>query len=112
MTNEDIEIVEQDEPYDASDSKRVNTARKRAARIRQDRLNFVREMMGSKNGRLWVFDLLEACKIFGNPLQPGQSDVTFFNIGQQNIGKLLLQDINEAAPEMYMQMLTEGREEK
>lgn len=109
---EDEDFSEPEIPYDASDPKRVNDTRKKASRLRQKRLDFVRQMMDSQEGRLWCYGLLESCVIFGNPLQPGQSDVTFFNIGQQNVGKRILVDITEAAPEMYMKMMAEGMTEK
>lgn len=99
-------------PYDASDPAAVNAARKRATRIRKKRLDFVKAMMSMQEGRLWINDLLESCYIFGNPLIPGQTDVTFFNIGQQNVAKKILADINEAAPEKYMLMLKEAKAEK
>lgn len=107
------ELIEEDpELYDANDTKTVNNARKKEARFRQRRKNFVRQMMQDEDGRLWLYDLLEFCNIYVNPLAPGQTDVTFHNIGQANVGRKLLVDINEAAPELYMQLMSDGKNAK
>ncbi len=35
--------------------------------------------------------------------------LSFFSIGEQNIGKLLLQEVQAAAPKQYLQMVEENR---
>lgn len=99
---------ETEKPYDASDPKAVNNARKKAGRKKADELEAVRVVMGTAQGRAWMFNLLESCMIFGNPFVPGQPDSTAFNLGQANVGKRLLSDIMVAAPEQYMAMCKEG----
>lgn len=109
---EDEELPEPEVPFDAGDPKQVNDSRKKAARLRQKRVAFVRQMMNDENGRLWMYDMLESCYIFGNALQPGQTDVTFFNLGQQNVGKKMLADVVEICPDLYIRMMQEGKAEK
>lgn len=103
---------EEEPPFDAADPKAVNSARKKAVRIRKKRLNFVKTMMNDPEGRLWVYDLIVNCHTFGNPLVLCDPYATHFNIGMANVGKMVLADINEAAPEKYMQMMREGQTER
>ncbi|MFA7278757.1 MAG: hypothetical protein WC100_01525 [Sterolibacterium sp.] len=101
-----------EEQYDASDKKQVNNARKKAARMERERLEFVRAIMTVPAGRKWMYGLLVDCKIFDNPIVPGETHYTYHNIGAQNIGKKLFMDINDAAPEEYITMMREARESK
>src|ERR1700719_1100745 len=84
-----------EEPFNADDRESVNKRRKSAARREKAHLTVVRNIMLNEAGRAWMYDKLEACKIFGNPIRivdGGGVDPlgTLFNIGEQNIGKLLL----------------------
>ena len=102
-----------EEPYNADDKEAVNKARKAAGRREKAHLQVVRNIMLTEPGRAWMYDKLEACKIFGNPMTMGAMGVdthaTFFGLGEQNVGKLLLQDVQAAAPKEYLQMLEENK---
>lgn len=107
------QILEQVEPqFDASDDKTVSNARKKMARVKQKRAAFIREMMNTENGRLWVYDILVMGHIAGPVHTPGDPYATAYKDGERNIANKILFDINEFAPEMYMQMLKDGRSEK
>lgn len=97
-------------PFNASDPQQVSNARKKAGRYKQRRLDVVKSIMEHRDGRKWFYDLLVSCSVFGNPLVPGDPHYTYFRIGEQNVGKRLLQDINDAAPDKYMEMIKESRE--
>lgn len=99
-----------EKPFDASDPKQVNEARKRAGRKKRNDLDFIKAIMTVQEGRAWMLDLLNTCNIFGNPVVTGDPYFTYHNIGSQNIGKKLLQDINEAAPDEYVMMMKEAKE--
>lgn len=101
-----------DEPYDASDIEAVEKARKRIERVEADKAMVVTNIMATVAGRAWVYDLLVFCNVFGNPFLQGSPDGTAFNLGQQNIGKILLDAINIAAPDRYMPMLREANQRK
>lgn len=100
----------QDNGYNASDPEQVNKARKKSARARKEELDFIVAIMSNKAGRRWLFNLITTCNPFGNPVIPGDTHLTYHNIGAQNIGKKLLQDINEGAPKEYILMMQESRE--
>lgn len=95
--------------YDASDPEQVNTSRKKAGRNRRARLEFVEGMMTLPQGRKWLWELMGKCFIHGNPVVHGDTHATFFNLGQQNIGKLVLQDV-QMFPELYVLMVKESKE--
>jgi hypothetical protein len=99
-----------EKPYDAGDAEQVNEARKKAGRKKREDLDVVHALMQHAKGRMWLYEWLEACKIFSSPIVPNDTHFTYHNIGEQNIGKRLLQQITEAAPEQYMLMMQEARE--
>lgn len=101
-----------EQPYDAGDPVAVNNARKKAGRERRAELDFTKAIMELKPGRKWMFDLLTECNIFGSPVVAGDTHFTYHNLGQQNIGKKLLQDVTESAPDEYVLMMKESREGK
>lgn len=102
----------QGQAYNAADEKDVNNARKKAARLRKEELEFVSAIMSSPQGRKWMLNMLTTCKTFTNPIIPGDTHFTYHNIGEQNIGKKLLQDVNDAAPDQYILMMKEARDVK
>lgn len=103
---------ERDIPYDAADPKSVNDTRKRAARLRKKRTDFVKAMMSQHQGRMWIYDLLTMGHI-GEPTHtPGDPYSTAFKEGERNFANRILSDIGECSPEKYMVMMAEGRGEK
>lgn len=101
-------IEEQEEAYDTSDPKQVNTARKKAARTRADRLRFVKAAMENEEGRAWFYDLLVRCHVINTPFQDDPY-LTAFRCGEQNIGLQLMKDIQDAAANLYIVMTKEAR---
>lgn len=66
-------------------------------------------MMDEAEGRLWLFDLLQRCHVFGSPFIAGVGDVTNFQLGEQNIGFKIYNDITEVAMDKYPLMIKEGK---
>lgn len=98
--------------YDADDPKAVNNARKRAARLRKKRTDFVRAMMDQHEGRMWIYDILCMCHAAENTEVLGHPHATSFRNGERNIGLRITADISESAPDQWMTMMTEGKSEK
>lgn len=98
--------------YDASDAAQVNLARKKSGRKRLKNQQFITAIMNVPEGREWMYDLIAHCNPLGNPVITGDTHLTYHNIGAANIGKKLLQDINEAAPDQYITMMKEARAKK
>jgi hypothetical protein len=99
-------------PFDTSDPQQVNAARKKSARLERENLEFVKKMMADRNGRAWIYKILLACHLGGNPFVPGMADSTAYKLGEMNIGNLIRMDIESAAPEQWVTMLREAREPK
>src|SRR3954468_12042211 len=100
--------AEQEESYNTSDPLQVNKARKKAARTRSDRLEFIKAAMQHEQGRAWFYDILLFCKTINTPFTDDPY-TTAFNCGMQNLGFRILSDIQDAAPQQYLQMVTEAR---
>ncbi len=94
---------------DPAEEKRQREEERQRARNDADVL---RKVMFTKEGRDWLYRKLDACHIFGNPFSPGAADITAFNLGEQNVGKMLLAEAMDASPDQYMQMMRERREEE
>lgn len=107
MTDQEIKT---ERPFDAGDAQQVNERNKKLGRKRKEKEHYIKTIMATPQGRAWTLELLESCKIFGSPLVPGDPYFTYHNIGEQNVGKKLLQDINNSAPQEYILMMQESRE--
>lgn len=105
---QDKAATELEEAYDTSDPKQVNTARKKAARTRADRLRFVKAAMEQEEGRAWFYDQLVYCKIFSTPFSEDPY-ITSFKCGQQECGRRILADIQDSAPAEYLLMIRENK---
>lgn len=104
----EAEILEEI-PYNAADKTQVNNARKKEARLRKEELAYVKAIMSTPQGRRWMYNMIVSCKTFGNPIIQGDTHLTYSYLGAQNIGKKLLQDINDSSPENYMIMIKESK---
>ena len=102
----------QDESYDTSDNEAVNKAKKRAGRTKADRLKFIKAAMQHPEGRSWFYDLLVYTNVIQTPYTQGDSHHTAFRCGAQTVGLRVLGDIQDAAPEFYLQMITENKKVK
>lgn len=106
------ELESQSEYFDAGDKKKVNERNSRLGREKENEQNFIKTIMSLPEGRKWIYNLLEICKVFGNPVILGDPYATHFNIGEQNVGKKLLQDINDCASEQYTLMIKEANDRR
>ena len=101
-------IEEQEDSYDTSNKEQVNKQRKKAARTRADRLKFIEAAMQHEQGRAWFYDILLFCKVFQGPYDPDPYRTAFL-CGEQNIGLRILADLQDAAPDNYLQMIRENK---
>ena len=97
---------DQEENYNTSDPVQVNKARKKAARTRADRLEFVKASMSFEQGRAWFYDLLVRCHVFSTPFDEEPTRLAF-RVGEANIGQMILDDIQTVSPDDYMKMVKE-----
>jgi len=95
--------------YDANDEKQVKKARKQAEFDKALELDVIRGIMKTPAGRKWIYGKLERCHIYGNCFVAGESDSTAFRLGESNIGRMFLADVQEACPSEYLTMLQEAK---
>lgn len=100
--------IEAEVPYNAADPAQVHEARVKSGRRTAEKLNFTQEIMSKREGRKWIWDLFQVCHTFDNPLVPGDTHQTYFQLGEQNIGKRLLQDVQQFE-DLYVAMCRENR---
>lgn len=93
--------------YDAGDEDHV-AARSQDAKAREaQRREGLRKIMGSPEGRLWMYGLLEACGVFRTSFT-GNSE-TFMREGQRNIGLRIMAEIDRDHDQAYVQMCREAK---
>lgn len=106
MANEFTDSSETEQPYDASDPKQV-AERVRASKRRQKKEGaFLCKALKDAEGRSFFYDLLASCHIFSTPFT-GDAFTSAFNMGAQNMGNRLYNQLMIADPKAFLQMLTE-----
>jgi hypothetical protein len=98
--------------FDATDAVAEANANREIKRREREDADVWRRILHSKQGRAWLYRRLERCHIYASTFVPGQSDVTAFQLGEENIGKRLMLEAQDASPDLYVQMLKEQREEE
>jgi hypothetical protein len=98
--------------YDASDPVAENNARRDQARWQREDAETVRRLLSHKNGRAWFHRQLAKCHIYATPFSPGDPHTTFFQLGQENIGKQMMMEAIGACPDLYLAMLAEAKSEE
>jgi len=104
MPDEELER----KPFDANDPVQVEKAKRAAGRQRRADADIVRKIMLTSEGRSWMYRKLVACHIYEPSFVPGSSDITAYREGERNVGNLLLQEVQLAAPQQYIEMVKEG----
>jgi len=102
-------MIDASEAFNAADPESVGRKKRKAERNENSRIAAFRAVMATREGRQYVWWLLEQCGIFRTSFTGNST--TFFNEGQRNVGLVLIADINAACPEQYIVMLTEAKED-
>lgn len=90
----------------AADKVKVDESAKAAKRQRDEELSDFRNIMQTPEGRRYVWRMLSVTGVFRTSFTGNST--TFFNEGQRNVGLIIINDLNEACPERYMQMMNEA----
>ncbi len=98
------------EAYNAANPDHVHEARELAKDAREKELNDVAFILASKQGRRFFARYLNICGI--HKISYTGNNGTFFAEGERNIGLKMISDMNEAAPELYIEMLKDELETK
>jgi len=93
-------------PYNAGDERQVKARTARQQSREQARLDGLKQLVTTANGRAWLYSLLEQCKPMANAMT-GNSH-TFFNLGAQMIGQQIMSDLLTRHPDEYFLMNKEN----
>lgn len=99
-------------PYvkNAADEKQVKEGNAKSRIGRQLELNDVRTVLGTSDGRRFMWRYLRRCGIFSSSFVAGDSHQTAFLEGERRVGLELLADVNDADPGAYLKMMHENQE--
>jgi hypothetical protein len=100
-------MSEDQQAYNAGDAQQV-AKREKKAKIRQlEKDSALRALLGAPEGRAWMWDLLEICRVHVSCFS-SEGNVMAFQEGQRNIGLILEAQIFKVNPELYLRMIKEN----
>jgi hypothetical protein len=80
-----------------------------AAKAREEqRLNGLRQIMDSRDGRLWMWHFLSRCGMFTIDFNGNSRD--YFNLGQRNAAMPIFSDIQQHCMDEYLLMVKESKD--
>jgi len=100
-----------DDQFDATDPAAIANAERDAKRHAREDADALRALMHTKAGRGFLYRLLDRCHIYSTTFSPGQPDLTAFQLGEENVGKWLMTEAQNASVDLYVQMIKDQRDE-
>lgn len=99
---------QQQQPFvkNAASKKQVDSAEAKERRQRDGELQDLRVVMSTGEGRRFMWRLMAKCRAFTSIHE--NSAKIHYNSGQQDLGFFLLNEIDEADPEMFFKMRNEN----
>jgi hypothetical protein len=91
---------------DAGDRVSVKEKEKQAKVKELRRLNGLKQIMESPDGRVWMWAMLSHCGLFAVTFNGNSKD--YFNIGARNAGMPILNEIQTHCMDQYVQMVKEN----
>lgn len=106
--NNDMQENSQATPsaFDASDPELVARLAEDANRAARRDADTLRQLLGVKQGRAWMFRLLASCHIFQSSFDNDALRMAFRE-GERNVGLRLLAESQSADPDLFALMLKE-----
>lgn len=95
-----------EEGFDAGDVRHVRRARDIEKRDEKMRGAVVAGLMDMPEGRKWLWDMMARCGMYETPYSESQLRMAY-NAGKSDVGRMILADIVQFAPDMYVQMIKE-----
>lgn len=93
---------------DASDPKELRDAVKKEKTREQVAKDGLLATMSTVSGRAWLHSFLLKCAPFRSPFSSDALQMSF-NAGEANIGLQLIAEMDEASPDLYLQMMKENK---
>lgn len=113
MVGEESETApsEEAEALNLSDPVQVQARNKKAKARAELRRRFIVQLLSTREGREWMYEMLSAAGVYRMSYAPGADALSMaFREGQRNIGNMLLTDVISASPEGYAAMQNEAAE--
>lgn len=82
--------------------------REQKEKSQENTLKIIKLLMGSPEGRWWLYEQLDKCQTFTPAFVPGKQDVSDFFSGLQAFGLQLFSDVMTASPENFHLMNQEA----
>ena len=101
-------ITVSDKSYNAGDGRDVKDKRVSNKFNKRDKEMVLRSLLSTRQGRDLIWEWLSHCHI--NKTSFTGNSYTFFNEGKRAVGLMILKDIRDADPSMYVNMELENRE--
>jgi hypothetical protein len=98
-----------EKPYDASDKEQVSEARKKAGRKKKEEREDYISLMETERGRKFIWKFCAAA-VIGDPVVPGDSLSTYFNLGQERKARELFRELLKVVPALVAKMVEENIE--
>lgn len=95
-----------DRTYNPDDPEQVAEKSKNAKALDQRRLDGLRQLMSTANGRLWMWDFLSKCGLFSTVFNGNSKD--YFNLGMRNAGMPTFADLQQHLLDEYLLMVKEN----
>lgn len=109
--DEQIAFDEQDQSFDVNDPNMVDSAEKKAARLKEKKLRVVQSIMDNEDGRAWMFEVLgNDCHVFSENTMRDTAERNGRFEGERAVGLRILDQVMIAAPEMFWKMRCEAIE--
>ena len=93
--------------YNAANRKDVRRLEKQARVDERARLEVTKGLMASVGGRQWIYERLAECHVFASSFSLNAYEAAFKE-GERNVGLQLLNDVMQADPDGYVQMMREA----
>lgn len=96
----------------AADQEQVRDARRKEDSLRRQQLADIERLLETDHGRRFLWRILEQTSVHGTVMHPGDPHMTSYRAGQQDIGHWLMQEMTEASPDSYPELVAEHAREK
>jgi hypothetical protein len=90
----------------AENAAEVEEQESRLKIVKDRTINDLKQILETKEGRRWVFGLLEKCHVF-HSVMTGNS-YTFFNDGMRQVGLSIIEELGAVDPNMFGNMFAES----
>lgn len=101
---------EKDKAYNAAEEAQVKDRKRKDERVRDIELADMRKIMATREGRRFVWRLLDRAGVFRTSFTGNST--TFFNEGMRNMGLMVIGDVMAACADQYVVMMNESKEDE